>query len=78
MSSNRLVRSQLMRKLSDLKKSCNYPVKPNGNPAILYMESVLKPENLTWVPPQQRGNNLNRTVQRVIKVWPKMDLSIKG
>ena len=78
MSSNRLVRSQLLRTLSDLKKSCNYPVKPNGHPAVLYVESVLKPDSLTWTPPHKRGANLHTTVQRVLRYWPRMESSVKG
>ena len=78
MSSNRLVRAQLLRKLSDLKKSVNYPVRPNSHPAILYVESVLKPENLTWAPPQRRGANLNTTIQKAIRGWPGMDKTIRG
>ena len=78
MSSNRLLKSQLLRRLSELKKSSNFPVKRNDHPAILYVESVLKPESLSWAPAQRRGSNLNMTAQRAISAWPQMDYSVKG
>ena len=78
MSSNRLVKSQLLRKLSDLKKSSNYPVRPTTNPAILYVQNVLNPENLSWDKPHKRPTNLNTTVKRAVAAWPSMDPAIKG
>ena len=78
MSSNRLVKSQLLRKLSDLKKSSNYPVRPTSNPAVLYVQNVLKPENLNWDKPHKRPTNLNTTVKRAVTAWPSMDPKIKG
>ena len=78
MSSNRLVKSQLLRKLSDLKKSTNYPVRPPTNPAILYVQNVLKPDSLNWDKPHRRPTNLNSTVKHAVRAWPSMDPKIKG
>ena len=78
MSSNRLVKSQLLRKLSELKKSSNYPVKPTTNPAILYVQNVLNPDNLNWDKPHKRPTNLNTTVKHAVRAWPAMDPKIKG
>ena len=78
MTSNRLVKSQLLRKLSDLKKSSSYPVRPTTNPAILYVQNVLNPENLNWDKPHRRPTNLNATVKRAVSAWPFMDPAIKG
>ena len=78
MSSNRLVKSQLLRKLSELKKTSHYPVRPTSNPAILYVQNVLNPQNLNWDKPHKRPANLNATVKRAVIAWPYMDPAIKG
>ena len=78
MSSNRLAKSQLLRKLSELKKSSHYPVKPTTNPAILYVQNVLNPDNLSWDKPHKRPTNLNTTIKYAVRAWPAMDPKIKG
>ena len=79
MVQNRLAKVQLIKKLTELKKANNFPVKPTLNPAILYVENVLNPQNLTWDhPPHIRGQVLNEVIKRAIQSWPKMDPIVKG
>ena len=78
MVQNRLYKSQLLKRLTELKKSSNFPQKPSLNPAVLYVENVLNPQNLTWDHPKRRGQNLNETVKRAMRAWPQMDSQVKG
>ena len=78
MVQNRLYKSQLLKRLTELKKNSDFPPKPSLNPAVLYVENVLNPENLTWDHPKRRGHNLNETIRRAMKAWPQMDSQVKG
>lgn len=79
MVQNRLAKAQILKKLTELKKANNFPVKPPQNPAILYVEDVLNPQNLTWDhPPHIRGQVINEIIKRAIQSWPKMDPIVKG
>ena len=78
MTSNRIAKSNLIKKLVEVKKAAKYPVKPSYDPAVLYVQDVLNPENLTWDKPQRRSHNLNETVRRAKSAWPKMNPLIKG
>ena len=75
---NRLVKSQLLKKLVQLKKTHNCPMQPNIHPAVLYVEDVLNKDNLSWDHPQRRGFNLNNTIKTAIRSWPEMDPLVKG
>ena len=78
MVQNRLAKAQILKKLTELKKANNFPVKPSLNPAVLYVEDVLNPQNLTWDHPNRRGHNLNETIRRAVQAWPSMDPKIKS
>ena len=77
MVQSRLIKSQLIRKLVDLKKTHNFPEKPNLHPAVLYVENVLNQENLTWDHPQRRGFNLSHTIKTAVSSWSEMPSIIK-
>ena len=74
---SRLLKSQLIRKLKDLKKMHHYPERPNLHPAILYVENVLNQENLKWDHPQRRGFNLNNAVKTAMSTWSEMPQIVK-
>jgi len=75
---NRLLLSNLSKKLISLEKSANFPTKPNLSPSALYVQDVLNPENL---PPPGKGSPrefyLKEIHKRVRLAWNKMDPSVK-
>ena len=76
---NRLLISNLTKKLSTLEKAGNFPSKPNLSPSVLYVQDVLNPVNL---PPPGKGSPrefyLKEIHKRVKIAWPQMDHSLKG
>ena len=75
--SNRLLRTRLVKRLSELEKEGRFPAKPQLSPPILYLQDVLNPENLRWEPTKQE-RNLNEVIRRVHKHWPSMNSDVKG
>merc|ERR1712098_951993 len=72
-----IFKSSQYKKLVYLKKAYNFPVKPSFNPAILYVQDVLNPQNLTWDHPRKREYNLENTIKTAMGSWPKMNPQVK-
>lgn len=76
---NRLLLSNLSKKLISLERSANFPTKPHLTPSALYVHDVLNPENL---PPPGKGSPrefyLKEIHKRVGSAWNEMDPSVKA
>ena len=78
MTQSKIFKSSQYKKLLELKKASNFPVKPSFNPAILYIQDVLNPQNLTWDHPRNRENNLENTIKTAMGSWSQMNPVVKG
>ena len=75
--SNRLLRTRLVKRLSELEQEGKFPAKPQLSPPILYLQDVLNSDNLRWEPTKQE-RNLHEVIRRVHKHWPSMNSDVKG